>query len=77
MLNVVIKNMLPVMLHYNFYEESKGGYYLTFQQFSGHSSPVSILQFTPFSLPVQSSTVPDDGFYFLSGAKEDRLISVW
>ena len=24
MLNVVIKNMLPVMLHYNIYEESKG-----------------------------------------------------
>lgn len=45
-------------------------------RFDGHASPVSLLQFSGFRTPGKN-TDDDDGCYFLSGSREDRLISAW
>jgi len=45
------------------------------QKFNGHSSPVSILQFTMFRSSFKKDS--DQGYYFISGAREERVINVW
>jgi len=46
------------------------------QQFNGHSSPISMLQFSPFKQNIEDSKV-DDGYYFISGSTKDRVINAW
>lgn len=47
------------------------------QRFHGHTSPVSLLQFSPFQMSRNKSDTYDDGYYFLSGSTEDSIINAW
>jgi len=46
------------------------------QTFHGHSSPVSLLQFSPYCHKMDSG-LPDDGYYFVSASTNDRVLSAW
>ena len=46
------------------------------QKFTGHATSVSHLLFTPLKSE-RSSSCKTDGYYFLSGAEQDRFINAW
>ena len=47
------------------------------QAFHGHSTNVSLLQFSGYKNSYGKSTMDVDGRYFLSGSADDRVINVW
>lgn len=47
------------------------------QKFTGHATSVSQLLFTPLKSEGSSSDCKTDGYYFLSGAEQDRFVNAW
>ncbi|XP_028392907.1 WD repeat-containing protein 43-like [Dendronephthya gigantea] len=47
------------------------------QKFTGHGTSVSHLLFTPFKSEGMSNGCKTNGYYFLSGAEQDRFLNAW
>jgi len=45
------------------------------QTYNGHSSPVTLLRFSQYRQQIDG--LADDGYYFMSGSNDDRVISAW
>ena len=48
-----------------------------FQKFIGHATSISELLFTPLKNEGSSRDCKTDGYYFLSGAEQDRFVNAW
>ncbi|XP_047139220.1 WD repeat-containing protein 43 isoform X1 [Hydra vulgaris] len=46
-------------------------------EFNGHSSSVSLLQFSAFCSVQNDPVISSDGYYFLSGSTNDRVVNAW